>query len=51
MRSGLGPAEHLKEVGITVVKDLPAVGSNLVSCCSLRRRENQAINPDMVCGE
>jgi len=27
--SGLGPAEHLQEMGITVVKDMPAVGSNL----------------------
>ncbi len=28
--SGIGPAEHLKDIGITVVNDLPAVGSNLV---------------------
>ena len=27
--SGLGPGEHLREMGIAVVKDLPAVGSNL----------------------
>ncbi|MGE0768735.1 MAG: GMC family oxidoreductase [Hyphomicrobiaceae bacterium] len=27
--SGIGPAEHLREMGIAVVRDLPAVGSNL----------------------
>jgi choline dehydrogenase-like flavoprotein len=27
--SGLGPAHHLQEMGITVVRDMPAVGSNL----------------------
>ncbi|CDO76903.1 GMC oxidoreductase [Trametes cinnabarina] len=29
MLSGIGPAEHLKELGITVVQDVAAVGSNL----------------------
>ena len=27
--SGLGPAEHLQDLGIPVVRDMPAVGSNL----------------------
>lgn len=27
--SGLGPAEHLQDMGITVIRDMPAVGSNL----------------------
>lgn len=29
MHSGIGPARHLKDVGIDVVHDLPGVGSNL----------------------
>lgn len=28
--SGLGPKEHLHEIGIDVVQDMPAVGSHLV---------------------
>ncbi|HTW71666.1 MAG TPA: choline dehydrogenase [Acetobacteraceae bacterium] len=27
--SGLGPAQHLQEMGVDVVRDMPAVGSNL----------------------
>jgi choline dehydrogenase len=27
--SGLGPAQHLQDVGVPVVRDMPAVGSNL----------------------
>ncbi len=29
MRSGIGPADHLREVGVDVVADLPGVGGNL----------------------
>ncbi|HYZ22823.1 MAG TPA: GMC family oxidoreductase N-terminal domain-containing protein [Rhodopila sp.] len=29
MLSGLGPAQHLQDMGIEVIRDLPAVGSNL----------------------
>ena len=29
--SGLGPKEHLQEKGVSVIADLPAVGSHLVS--------------------
>lgn len=29
MQSGIGPADHLKSVGVEVVHDLPGVGSNL----------------------
>ncbi|MDR7292868.1 GMC family oxidoreductase [Pseudoglutamicibacter albus] len=29
MRSGIGPADHLKEAGVDVVHDLPGVGQNL----------------------
>ena len=27
--SGLGPAQHLQDIGVSVVRDMPAVGSNL----------------------
>ena len=27
--SGIGPAQHLQDMGIAVVHDLPGVGSNL----------------------
>jgi choline dehydrogenase-like flavoprotein len=29
MQSGIGPADHLKSVGVSVIHDLPGVGSNL----------------------
>ena len=30
MRSGIGPKDHLEEMGIECVVDLPGVGSNLI---------------------
>jgi choline dehydrogenase len=30
MRSGLGPAEHLRALGIPILQDMPGVGANLV---------------------
>lgn len=42
MRSGLGPGDHLQQMGIPVIRDLPGVGRNLVDhvaaniACELR---------------
>jgi choline dehydrogenase len=30
MRSGIGPADHLRDLGISVVEDVPGVGTNLL---------------------
>lgn len=38
MRSGIGPAEHLDELGIGVRVDLPGVGSNLLDHPQLARQ-------------
>jgi choline dehydrogenase-like flavoprotein len=29
MQSGIGPADHLRAIGVSVIHDLPGVGSNL----------------------
>lgn len=51
MRSGIGPAAHLAGLGIPVVRDLPAVGRNLMDYPVLRASmmlhpEHQARSPD-----
>ena len=35
LRAGIGPAEHLRPLGIAVVADLPGVGSNLLEHASV----------------
>jgi choline dehydrogenase len=35
LRSGLGPAEHLSQVGIPPLVDLPGVGANLADHCGI----------------
>ena len=46
--SGLGPAEHLQDMGIPVVKDIPGVGSNLQdhfnTFCTYRISKNLSLN-------
>lgn len=49
MLSGIGPAEHLKEMGITVVQDAPGVGQNLqdhvtVPMCWTVKEKPQSLN-------
>lgn len=49
MLSGIGPAEHLKEMGIAVVQDAPGVGQNLqdhvtVPMCWTVKEKPQSLN-------
>ena len=49
--SGVGPAEHLREMGITVVLDSPGVGKNLrdhpMALVDLEPREGVALSEDV----
>ena len=46
--SGLGPAQHLQDMGVAVVKDMPGVGSNLQdhfnTYCTYRISRNLSLN-------
>ncbi|MGE4045430.1 MAG: GMC family oxidoreductase [Acetobacteraceae bacterium] len=46
--SGLGPAQHLQDMGVPVVKDIPGVGSNLQdhfnTYCTYRLSRNLSLN-------
>ncbi|MEV0804267.1 GMC family oxidoreductase N-terminal domain-containing protein [Kribbella sp. NPDC050281] len=47
MLSGIGPADHLRELGIEVVADLPGVGANLHDhpMCGLVYKSSQPVPP------
>ena len=51
MLSGVGPAEHLRDMGIPVVLDLPGVGKNLrdhpMALVDLEPREGVALSEDV----
>ena len=46
--SGIGPAEHLRDMGVEVVKDMPGVGSNLQdhfnTFCTYKISRNLSLN-------
>ncbi len=46
--SGIGPAEHLRDMGVDVVKDMPGVGSNLQdhfnTFCTYKISRNLSLN-------
>lgn len=49
MLSGIGPAEHLKEVGVPVIHDAPGVGQNLqdhvtTPMCWTVKKKSQSLN-------
>ena len=48
MLSGLGPADHLKSIGIQVQKDIPGVGQNLQVIRIYRRLAGFFISPPFV---
>ena len=46
LASGVGPADHLREVGIEVIHDLPGVGMKFTTIpCSVRRGVESEIAP------
>ncbi|WP_456785867.1 GMC family oxidoreductase [Cellulomonas sp. P5_C5] len=55
LRSGVGPAEHLREVGVPVTHDLPGVGSGLHDhvqvSLGFRTRETRPVLPTSNLGE
>ena len=50
MLSGIGPAKHLQEKGITIVADLPGVGQNLrdhpLVAVRVKTKDNFPLDPD-----
>ncbi|MAN93132.1 MAG: mycofactocin system GMC family oxidoreductase MftG [Chloroflexi bacterium] len=50
MLSGIGPAKHLQEKGITIVADLPGVGKNLrdhpLVAVRVKTKDNFPLDPD-----
>lgn len=55
LASGIGPADHLRDVGVDVVLDLPGVGANLhdhpMSTVAYSAGTNVAPNPDNMVGQ
>ena len=48
MLSGIGPADHLRERGIYVITDMPAVGANLMDHPAVPVLWSQALKPKVA---